>query len=102
MPEQMRWPIESAHTCPVRSISTAALMAHTFGVFLDQRGVVRAVAGMEFDQLVGVEEVVTALAAGDEARARPTRMHRLSAVRDHTVLDQRDQPVGEHYPCARR
>ena len=44
MPEKMRWPIESAQTWPVRSTSSAELIAVDPVVLADQGGVVGAIA----------------------------------------------------------
>ena len=92
----MRWPIESAHTWPVRSISSAELIATTWSFLRMQRGVVGAVAGMELDERVVVDEVEEPLRADHEAGDDAPRVHVLPAVGDRAGLDEVDDAVGEH------
>jgi hypothetical protein len=65
-------------------------------VLANERRVVRAVAGVELDHQVVVDEVVEPPTAVDEARDDATRVDLLVPVGDHPVLDQGDQPVREH------
>jgi hypothetical protein len=77
MPEKMRWPSESAHTWPVRSISSAELIAVTLS-FLRMSAVslVRSQPWNSTSRVV-VDEVVEALRAVDEAGDGAAGVHGL-------------------------
>ena len=65
-------------------------------VLADDRDVIRAIAGMELDQRVVVDEVVEAAGAGDERGNRAPGMDSLEPIGDDAALDQIDQPIGKH------
>src|SRR6185312_5324952 len=66
-------------------------------VLADQGRVVGAIAGMEFDGRVVVDEVEEAAAAVDEARDDAARMNSLEAVGDRSAIHEVDEPVREHF-----
>ena len=96
MPEKIRWPIESAQTWPVRSISSAELIATTRGL--------RRISAVSLVRSQGWNSTCGLSSTKSNSRLVPFTndvtvrfgMHDLVPVGDHAVQLQIDQAVREH------
>ena len=71
----MRKPIESAHTWPDEIDLERRVDRDHLVVLADERGVVGAIARVELDERVVVDEVVERARADDEAGHDPAAVH---------------------------